>query len=170
VVKLPPEKKLGAAKQWLKQRRSLLVLDDVWTNYVAVHDQFPGSPVSVLFTSRQRDFPLIANQILTVERFTPEEAEKVFRSYLGGEIFEKHRQALLDFATRMEYLPIAITVGADLLRRQFGPLDEAARKLVLSKLRDVETLFTRAIESQSEPEQRLLEAAAVCSPEGFWHL
>jgi tetratricopeptide (TPR) repeat protein len=168
VVKLPPEKKLDAVKQWLKQRRSLLVLDDVWTNHVAVRDLFPGSPVSVLFTSRQRTFPLVANQILTVERFTPEEAEKIFRSYLGDEIFEGHRQALLDFAARMEHSPIAIKVGADLLRRQFGPLDAAARKLALSKLSDVETLFARATKSQRKPERRLLAAAAVCVSEAFW--
>ena len=68
----------------------------------------------------------------------------------------------------MEHLPIAITIGADLLRRQFGPLDEAARKLVLSKLRDVETLFAHAVEFQGEPERRLLAAAAVCAREGFW--
>jgi tetratricopeptide (TPR) repeat protein len=116
-----------------------------------------------------RSLPTLGwSQIATVESFTPAEAGKIFHSYLGPETFEKRRQALLDFARRVEYWPIAITVGANLLRRQFGPLGEAARKLTLAKLHDVKTLFARAIESQGKPEQRLLAAGAVCAATGFW--
>jgi tetratricopeptide (TPR) repeat protein len=91
---------------------------------------------------------------------------------LKPETVAQHREALLDFAERVERLPIAVAVGADLLRRQFGPLTEAARGLALDRLRsevqDVPGLLERAIEAQGPLEQRLLEASAVCAAEGFW--
>jgi hypothetical protein len=127
----------------------------------------------VLFTSRRPSLPgLLEKQVATVESFTPLEAEEVFRNYLKPETVARHRQALLDFAERVERLPIAVAVGADLLRRQFAPLTEAARALVLERLRnevqDVPGLLERAIEAQGPLEQRLLEASAVCAAEGFW--
>jgi hypothetical protein len=36
--------------------------------------------------------------------------------YLGEETIKRHRDALLEFAERMECLPIAIVVGAQILR------------------------------------------------------
>jgi tetratricopeptide (TPR) repeat protein len=177
VVTLSSEEKLKAVKKWLKQRRSLFVLDDVWLAETAsslkVQDLLPGPPVSVLFTSRLKQLPwLRAADACHVESFTPEEAEAVFREYLGAETFNRHRESLLQFAGRMERLPIAVSVGAELLRREFGPLDQAARGLALTKLRnevhDVSGLLQRAIEAQDECGQRLLAAAAVCAAEGFW--
>jgi hypothetical protein len=41
------------------------------------------------------------------------ETESIFRIYLGDGTTEKHRDALLEFAERVERLPIAIEVGAD---------------------------------------------------------
>jgi hypothetical protein len=49
VVKLPHDRKLQAVKDWLKQRRSLLVLDDLWQGAETLS---AGPPASVLFTSR----------------------------------------------------------------------------------------------------------------------
>jgi tetratricopeptide (TPR) repeat protein len=177
VVTLSSEEKLKAVKKWLKQRRSLFVLDDVWLAETAgslkFQDLLPGPPVSVLFTSRLKQLPwLRATDACEVGSFTPEETEAVFREYLGAETFHRHRESLLQFAGRMERLPIAVSVGADLLRREFGPLDQAARGLAVAKLRneihDVSGLLQRAIEAQDECGQRLLAAAAVCAPEGFW--
>ena len=186
VTQRPPEEKLAKVKKWLKARRSLLVLDDLWpengsaradgpngTNALGFRDLLPGPPTSVLFTSRRPSLPgLLEKQVATVESFTPLEAEEVFRNYLKPETVARHRQALVDFAERVERLPITVAVGADLLRRQFGPLTEAARGLALERLRnevqDVPGLLERAIEAQGPVEQRLLEASAVCAAEGFW--
>jgi tetratricopeptide (TPR) repeat protein len=177
VVTLPSEEKLKAVKKWLKQRRSLLVLDDVWLaetpGSLKVQDLLPGPPVSVLFTSRLKQLPwLRAADATEVRSFTPEEVEAVFCEYLGAETFNRHRESLLQFAGRMERLPIAVSVGAELLRREFGPLDQAARGLALAQLRnevhDVSGLLQRAVESQDECGQRLLAAAAVCAADGFW--
>ena len=75
---------------------------------------------------------------------------------------EKHRDTLLEFAERVERLPIAIVVGADMLRRELDPVSEAARGLGLERLRnevhDVAALLRRAITARPEHEQRLLNA------------
>jgi hypothetical protein len=184
-TKLSPHQKVQAIKQWLRDRRSLLVLDDIWPAQPApasgdgkapalkIADLIPGGRVSVLFTSRQRSLPWITHkQRETVEAFTPDEAIAVFALFLGEETVNRHRAALLDLANRMGRLPIAVTVSADLLRKQFGLLDEAAHDLALKQLRNevhsVPDLFQRAIESQGDPERRLLTACAICLQEGFW--
>jgi tetratricopeptide (TPR) repeat protein len=185
---MPPEQKLKTLQKWLNERRSLLVLDDVWldptvaTNAAGPGDQkpmlhlkdlLPGPRVSVLFTSRRRTLPwLVAKQTLTVESFTPEEAEMAFRLYLDQEIVDTHRAALHEFAERVGWLPVAVTVGGDLLRQQFGPLGNAVHTLILRQLRneihDVADLLDRAIQAQGEPERQLLRAAAMCVAEYFW--
>jgi hypothetical protein len=84
----------------------------------------------------------------------------------------ENRDALLEFAERVERLPIAIVVGADMLRRELDPVPEAARGLRLQRLRnevhDVGALFRRAIAARSEQQRRLLNAMAVCAIDGFW--
>ena len=135
IVQLAPEKKLGPIKDWLRQRRSLLVIHDVWLTGASpgrsvssqtaadLRGLVPGPPVSVLFTSRQPRLPgLLHSQILPVEAFTLEEAEAVFTSYLGAETVARHREAFLQFAERVERLPIAVIVGAESLHSQFGPI------------------------------------------------
>jgi hypothetical protein len=107
-----------------------------------------------------------------VKSFSCGEAESIFRIYLGEETLGRHRDALLEFAERVERLPIAIVVGADLLRRELDPVPEAARGLRLKRLRnevhDVAALLQRGIAARDERERRLLGAMEVCAPEGFW--
>ena len=107
-----------------------------------------------------------------MKSFAEEEAESLFRIYLGEETSTKRLDALHQLASRMERLPIAIAVGASLLREEIAPLDEAARDLHLEQLRndthDVSRLFQRAVVSRPGPEQRLLQVMSVCHPEGFW--
>jgi hypothetical protein len=169
----PPEEQIAAAKAWLAGRRALLVLDDVWENDV-MQELVPGPPVSLLCTSRRRSLmPWISlTHSLEVTSFSRGEAESIFRIYLKDDTVEKHRDALLEFAERMERLPIAIVVGADMLRGELDPVPEAARGLRLESLRnevhDVGALLRRAITARPEQEQRLLNAMAVCALEGFW--
>src|ERR1700694_5075360 len=70
---------------------------------------------------------------------------------------------------RVERLPLA--VAAQLLQDEFGPLEEAARGLELSKLcsaiHDVPGLLERTIQSQGEAERQLLAAAAVVRRKAF---
>src|SRR5271165_3049509 len=49
----PPEEQIVAAKAWLAQRRTLLVLDDIWENDV-LKELAPGPPVSLFCTSLRR--------------------------------------------------------------------------------------------------------------------
>ena len=171
VKELPPEEQIAQAKSWLSKRHTLLVLDDIWNHDVRA--LVPGPPVSVLFTSRQRSLPWVsASHSTEVKSFVEEEAVSLFRIYLGEETTAKHRDALLQFAAKVEQLPIAVAVGAALLRDEITPLDEAAQKLHLEQLQakalDVPLLFQRAVAVRPEPERRLLHAMSVCHPEGFW--
>src|SRR6266852_3091583 len=91
----------------------------------------------------------------------------------GEDEVTRHREALLGFAHKVEMLPIAVAVGASLLREKSASrLDRSVLKLRLDNLndgvRDVPQLFRKAIASQPPREQRLLAGAAVCVQEGFW--
>ena len=163
----PPEVQLEAAQNWLRERLSLLVLDDVWNDDAA--KLLPGPPVSVLVTSRRRNWPWVETSSRDlVESFSPEEAEACFRTYLGEDAVARYRTALLAFAERMERLPLAITVAAAMLRDSADPVEEAAVSLRLADLRTVSDLLQKAIDAQPERERKLLQAAAVCAPDGFW--
>jgi tetratricopeptide (TPR) repeat protein len=163
----PPQVQLEAAQNWLRERLSLLVLDDVWND--DIEKLLPGPPVSVLVTSRRRNWPWVeAASRELVESFSPEEVEACFLKYLGRELVAGHRAALMAFAERMERLPLAITVAAAMLRDSADPMEEAAVSLRLADLRTVAELVQKAINAQPEPERMLLQAAAVCAPDGFW--
>ncbi len=176
VKTMPPDKQRDAAKTWLRERQSLLVLDDVWS--AEMRQLEPGPPCSVLHTSRKHTQPGISSrQSEEVEKFTEAEAEELFHTYLdpvfGDNAVLQSRGALLDFADRVEWLPIAVAVGASMLReKSASPLTRAVLKLRLENLtdgaKDVNALFRTAIESRLERERRLLAAGAVCVQEGFW--
>ncbi len=176
VATLPPDQQRTAAREWLRERPSLLVLDDVWSADVIGLE--PKGACSVLYTSRQKSLPgLIPKQTSKVEKFTDDEAHQLFHTYLD-EVFSEeeadiNKRPLLDFAARVEMLPIAVAVGASLLRgREASGLGKAVFKLRLDQLadgaKDVNALFRTAIESQAPREQKLLAACAVCVQEGFW--
>jgi TIR domain/NB-ARC domain len=172
----PSEEQRAMVKAWLRERRSLLVLDDVWSADIRQLD--PGPPCSVLYTSRHQTLPGIATtQSAKVERFTDTESEKLFHINLDpifGETEVAHaREGLLEFARRVAGLPIAVAVGASMLREMSAiPLSRAVLRLQFDALtdgvNDINILFRRAIDSQCESEQRLLAACAVCVQEGFW--
>ena len=132
----------------------------------------------MLYTSRQPALPWISTQqSLKVERFSEPEAEELFHAFLdslfGESEVTRQREALLGFARRVEMLPIAVAVGASLLReKSASPLQRSVPKLRLDDLsdgvRDVPQLFQKAIAAQPQREQKLLAAAAVCVEEGFW--
>src|SRR5271157_3404534 len=172
----PPEEQRAAAKAWLRERQSLLVLDDVWS--AELRQLEPGPNCSVLYKSRQKSLAGLSSELREqVESFTEPEAEALFHAYLnkdfGAAEVTRNREALLGFARRVEMLPIAVAVGASLLReKSASALGRAVLKLRLDALahgsKDVNALFRTAITSQPEREQRLLAACAVCVQEGFW--
>lgn len=171
-----PEEQREAAKKWLRERQSLLILDDVQSS--EIYGLTPGPACSVLYTSRLQSLPWLSpSESLEVKRFSDADALNLFCLYLNNIFQESQVKAysdlLLDFAKRVEYLPIAMTVAAVILRQKPGSrLDQAALGLRIDALRDgvrdVPDLFNKAIESLAEEEQQLLEACATCVPDGFW--
>lgn len=176
VKELAPDQQIAEAKRWLSARRTLFLLDDIWD--IDVKELIPAPPLSVrslsvLCTSRRRSLPWIKRpRSLEVKSFSEEEAESLFSLYLGQETATKHEDSLLKLAERFERLPIAVAVAAEMLASQFGPLDEGTQALKLDQLRteihDVPELFQHAITSQPAQDQSLLQAMAVCHPDGFW--
>ncbi len=159
----PPEEQRKAATAWLRARQSLLVLDDVWSPEIRQLE--PGAPCSVLYTSRLASLPWIhGSHTSEVVSFSVEECDALFHATLdsdfGRDEVTRHIPALLDFAARVERLPIAVAVGANLLRQKTAsPLDRGALRLRMEELtdgvRDVPELFHKAIASQPEREQTI---------------
>ena len=117
----PPDKQRKEAIKWLKARQSLLVLDDVWSPEVRQLE--PGPACSVLYTSRLQSLPGLAAKLSSkVEKFTEPECDDLFHATLdplfGAEEVTRHRDALLGFAAQVDMLPIAVAVGASLLREK----------------------------------------------------
>ncbi len=173
---LPPEKQIIEIKKWLCQRRTLLVLDDIWKSDInALIPEPPHSvaSLSILCTSRQRAFPWIKRpRTMEVKAFSEDEVKSLFQMWLGEETVDSFQQELQELAERVERLPIGVAVAAEMLSRQFGPMGEEAKGLEMEQLKneihDVPSLFQKAINSQDEQEQRLLQAMAICHPEGCW--
>jgi tetratricopeptide (TPR) repeat protein len=161
-----PDKQIEAVKKWLRERRSLLVLDDVWDD--EAKNLTPGPPASVLVTSRRSDWDWISEcQKQSLSKFSEEEAGRVFEIFLGQEA-GRHRNALAELARLYEHLPIAVVLAAQVLKRQSGPLSRAIQKVLRETPVGVTDLFRRAIEGQREQERNLLEAMCVCAQEGFF--
>ena len=60
VKTLAPDKQRDEARKWLRQRQSLLILDDVWPNgggKIDIRELEPGPACSVLYTSRLQSLP-----------------------------------------------------------------------------------------------------------------
>jgi tetratricopeptide (TPR) repeat protein len=173
---LPPNRQREAAKDWLRQRQSLLLLDDVQSRDVL--QLAPGPGCSVLYTSRLQSLPGVSpKSTAKVGSFTKAECTELFHAFLdltfSAEEVTKYGDALQGFATKVDRLPIAVAVGATLLQgKAASRLDRGVLKLRLDALsdglHDVNALFTKAIESQDGREQKFLAACAMCSQEGFW--
>src|ERR1700733_10615017 len=152
----PPEAQLEAAQNWLRERLSLLVLDDISND--DARKLLPGPPVAVLATSRRRNWAWVeTGSRELVESFSPEEVEACFRKYLGEAAVARHRMALLQFAARMERLPMAIAVASAMLRDSADPVEEAALGLRLADLASVSDVLEKAIRAQPERERGLLQ-------------
>lgn len=175
LMDLPPSQQRDAVKTWLRQRNSLLVLDDVRS--VTLRQLEPGPASSVLYTSRLQSLAGVpSDQSHKVESFDEHECEMLFHLALdpifGAEEVSQHREALILFAQRVEMLPIAVAVAASLLReRAANRLDRGVSHLHPGRLTDgvtdVSALFHEAIISLPRREQRLLAACSACTQEGL---
>ena len=65
----PPEEQRAAAKAWLRERQSLLVLDDVWSAEMRQLD--PGPNCSVLYTSRLKSLPGLSSELRAQVEVSP---------------------------------------------------------------------------------------------------
>ncbi len=100
VKEFPPGRQILEVQKWITDRRTLLVLDDIWN--LDIKKLIPAPPLSVqsvsaLFTSRQRKLPWVTPpRTIEVTSFMEQEAETLFQIYLGKELTETHYDALMD--------------------------------------------------------------------------
>jgi tetratricopeptide (TPR) repeat protein/DNA-binding winged helix-turn-helix (wHTH) protein len=158
---------LAAVRGWLRERPSLLVLDDVWNDDVQM--LLPGPLCTVLVTSRRMDWKWIeVSSRLGVENFSTEEIKAYFHAILNDDEVARHWTEILSMADRMGRLPLAISIAARLIRNSTEPVGEVANRLCLDDIEDVSHLLDKAILAQPKHEQELLRAFAACVPEGVW--
>jgi hypothetical protein len=166
----PPDRQIEAARDWLRRRGALLILDDVWDESIC--DLAPGPPASVIFTSRR---PVLAGlpeeAIRSVGGFLAKESHELFDQRLRGWL-ATDGEALRAFAGRIERLPYALAVAVDLLRRDPRPRAQAIARLRTEALAsgrlDLPALLRAAIAAQPPQARSLLGAVAVCAVEGVW--
>ncbi|XP_047954104.1 putative late blight resistance protein homolog R1A-4 [Salvia hispanica] len=111
----------GLLEERLKDKKCLIVLDDVWDWDTRVLDILPEDNVRILFTSRLRSRPGIKESSYLKVRLLDEEesnkllAEKVF----GEEGFPPHLKKLGEkIAKKCEGLPLMIVTVAELLSKE----------------------------------------------------
>ncbi|MBS1825485.1 MAG: NACHT domain-containing protein [Acidobacteria bacterium] len=165
-----PEHQIERAHHWLRDNKALLILDDIWDESLCALN--PGPPTTVIFTSRHTALPDIPEDaILHVEGFEPEETENLLNQRLPGWL-TTHGDALRSFARRLEHLPYALAIAADLLRRDTRPRAEAIAALrteaLVNGTLNLPKLLRTAIAPHTTEAKALLKAVAVCSPDGVW--
>jgi tetratricopeptide (TPR) repeat protein/DNA polymerase III delta prime subunit len=170
-LKAPANVQIEAARRWLGGRRTLLVLDDVWSDDLRA--LLPDQPVSLLVTSRQpQRFDIAPKFRFEIPGFSDSEAGLYFAQRLP-EYWPAQRDPLLGLWRRFEGSPYALAVASSLL--ELPARDFAAEVAALSSpstlkddSRDVTLLLRRAVEVCGEKAQAFLHSVAFCSPQGVW--
>ncbi|XP_042014282.1 putative late blight resistance protein homolog R1A-10 [Salvia splendens] len=110
-------KLVGLLKERLKDKKCLIVLDDVWKWDTRFMDNLPQENVRILLTSRQR---IEESPFKRLRLLNEEESKKLFGEKVFGEVgFPPHLQKLGEkIAKKCEGLPLMIVTVADLLSKE----------------------------------------------------
>ncbi|MCW5980010.1 MAG: hypothetical protein KIT09_18150 [Bryobacteraceae bacterium] len=161
-----PKVQMERARQWLSERGALLILDDVWDE--SVLDLTPGPPARVIYTSRRPSLGrLTADQVRQVSGFDVPETEEMLEKRLPGWL-AGHGPALRRLAARVEHLPYALDVAAGLLQKGRRPRAQQIEYVEAVALRSNNALYVEAASAHKPEARRLLNAVALCLPEGVW--
>jgi tetratricopeptide (TPR) repeat protein len=159
----PHEVQIPKIRERLASTRSLLVLDDVWRE--EMKQLIPVPNASVLVTSRFR--PVVAFPIkLALSGFDAEEQRQYLSQNLPaadwtGQWLDK----LQELARKYDGSPLALSTIVQQLQETYGPHEEALRYLHFSSIEEMLRDFAGR---QPKTAKRLLDAVAVCAPQGVW--
>ena len=160
-----PKVQIEWARDLLREREALLILDDVWDE--KLRGLAPGPPARVIYTSRRRDLlELPQDQVGEVGGFKSVEVDIMLDKRLP-EWVDTHGEELRELAKRVEELPYALDVAAGLLRRSRRPKGKAIEH-VRGALGGKFELYRDAARAHTPEAQRLLRAVALCAQEGVW--
>jgi len=110
------EARAGRWRDWMAQRRMLVVLDDA-SGSQQVQPLLPHSAgTMVLITSRQMLSALPGAMRLPIDELTPDEAARLFAHLAGRPDVHAADEAVADIARLCGYLPLAISLVAGQLK------------------------------------------------------
>jgi hypothetical protein len=102
-----------AVRELLAHKQALVVLDNVQNSEEIRPLLPPSGPCAVLVTTRRRHLT-VANKAhrFHVEPFTPEETMALFTKVLGPELMAQEESTLLEIASTLGHLPLAVDIVA----------------------------------------------------------
>ncbi|MEZ4647517.1 MAG: NB-ARC domain-containing protein [Candidatus Eisenbacteria bacterium] len=170
----PPSETRSRIRAWLEDRRGLLVLDDVSADAFA--QLVPRGKATTLVTTRDRSLGMLSGvSFVEPVAFDIDEAGHLWSETTGTPITPSDRVLLEELIDAVGGLPLALSVAARMvrhwatatLRSILDALPERGVQSLDDRQRNVAEVLTLAIDGLSPQERSLLQAMAVCAPEGF---
>jgi NB-ARC domain len=104
-------------KELLIDRKTLLIVDDVWKSQHLQAFCVSGENCQILLTAREAaDLPIPDRAKYPLPLMSQEEAINLIRLTLGGKWQDSMREKVLTFASEVGYLPLALKLGAGLVK------------------------------------------------------
>ncbi len=142
----------------LYDKRTLLVVDDVWNPDHLEPFRVGGERSCVLVTTREARIPEARRYDLTV--MEPEQALELMTQKLSAPLSEVARQQALDFAARVGYLPLALELAASQIEE--GVTWQELLEDFQAEFARLETLDIYGQEEKPEDEKRRKYSLLAC--------
>ncbi len=163
----------------LKERRFLIILDDVRAKALAGLDDFlPPKPCSALITSRIQQIGGVQKTFM-LDHLTEAQADELLKAILGDETVNAEKELAEKLAMRCAFNPLALEIAARRIRQWQGMKKPIAHyfETIHSRFRglklegdarwDMERVFDMSYEDLSAEDQKRFRALAVFAPTGF---
>jgi uncharacterized membrane protein YkvA (DUF1232 family) len=142
----------------LYDKRTLLVVDDVWNSDHLEPFRVGGERSCVLVTTREAR--ITEARRYSLDMMKPEQALELMTQKLSAPLSKVARQQALDFAARVGYLPLALDLAASQIEE--GVTWQELLEDFQAEFARLETLDTYAQEEKPEDEKRRKNSLVAC--------